>query len=293
MKRYTMIGAGLFGLALLAVPARAQQPAQQPFQQPHPLTTPAGGLKEMQDISRIFFKLADDNNDGQISQQEAVDVGNQIAGGYFFRADKNGDGTVSPDEARQARESFLASKPWLRYAVETAKASKPATGNQGSNILSTLAATFDTNNDKKLEASELRQAIQTTVQGEFAVADTDRNGQLTPAEVNAAVAGMTRQAADMAFRQADTDGNGQISQAEFEKSIVEPARTAFKIIDLNHDGQISQQEAQTARQVIMANLRALNFPEPSNSPRQQVNRALGSPTQPGQPVAPAAPPPGR
>ena len=69
----------------------------------------------------MLFKLADENNDGQISQKEAVDAGNLLVGGFFFRADKNGDGVLSPDEAKQAREAFLSTKPWVRYAVGTAK----------------------------------------------------------------------------------------------------------------------------------------------------------------------------
>ena len=43
----------------------------------------------------MLFKLADTNNDNLISQKEAVDAGNLLAGGFFFRADANGDGTVT------------------------------------------------------------------------------------------------------------------------------------------------------------------------------------------------------
>ena len=43
----------------------------------------------------MLFKLADTNNDNRISQKEAVDAGNLLAGGFFFRADANGDGTVT------------------------------------------------------------------------------------------------------------------------------------------------------------------------------------------------------
>ena len=44
----------------------------------------------------MLFKLADTNNDGQISQKEATDAGNLLVGGFFFRADANGDGTLTP-----------------------------------------------------------------------------------------------------------------------------------------------------------------------------------------------------
>ena len=82
---------------------------------------PIDSLQDLQDTGRMIFKLADENNDGQISQKEAIDAGNLLVGGFFFRADQNGDGVLSQDEARQAREAFLSTKPWLRYAVETAK----------------------------------------------------------------------------------------------------------------------------------------------------------------------------
>jgi Ca2+-binding EF-hand superfamily protein len=146
---------------------------------------------------------------------------------------------------------------------------------------------LDTNNDKAIEASELRAAVQSTVQGLFATADTNRDGQISQTEMNAAAAGISRAVADAAFRQADINNDGQISQAEFEAAIVEASRVAFRIIDLNHDGQISPSEAQTIRQVLMSRLRMLNLPEASNSPRNAVNNALATPAQPSPTPAPA------
>jgi Ca2+-binding EF-hand superfamily protein len=154
----------------------------------------------------------------------------------------------------------------------------------------TIFSAFDTNNDGKLQASELRQVIQTAVQSEFAVADTNRDGQLSPSEVNAAIAGLGRQIAQSAFQKADTDNDGQISQAAFEKALAEPIRVAFSVADLNHDGKISQQEAQTARQVLASKLRSMALPEPANSPRNEINRALGNATQPAQSSRTPAPP---
>lgn len=284
MKKLWILGVGAIAMGLSSG-ARAQAPQHKPGDLPGPIDN----LHDLQDTGRMLFKLADENNDGQISQKEAVDAGNLLVGGFFFRADKDGNGTLSQEEAKDAREAFLSTKPWLRYVVETGKSAikeeKGAT-NQVNPIRAVFTA-LDTNGDKQLQASELRQAVTTAVQGGFATADTNRDGQLSPAEVNAAIAGVSRQIAQASFQQADTDGNGQISQAEFEKAIIEPSRVAFKIMDLNHDGQISQEEAQTARQVIASKLRQLNVPEPSNSPRNQINAALGNQNQPAQ--APAAP----
>ena len=59
---------------------------------------PIRSIQDLQDTAKMVFKLADTNNDGQISQKEATDVGDLLVGGFFFRADANGDGTLTPDE---------------------------------------------------------------------------------------------------------------------------------------------------------------------------------------------------
>jgi Ca2+-binding EF-hand superfamily protein len=299
MKLSTFLGAGLLALVTAATTAQAQQ---QPERKAGDLPGPIDSLQDLQDTGRMIFKMADANNDGQISQQEAINAANLVVGGFFFNADKNGDGVLSKDEARQAREEFLSQKPWLRYVIETAEttpkatpgqpapnAAQPAPTGANANPLMALAKAFDTNNDGQLQATELRQAVQTAVQSIFASADSNRDNQLSPTELNAAIAGLTRTAAQSVFQAADTDGNGQISEAEFEKAIIQPARVAFRVMDLNHDGQISQQEAQTARQVVMSKLRMFNMPEAPNSPRNMINSAIGNPTQPqAQPTTPPA-----
>jgi len=288
------LGATLF--AMTAAPAAAQETRPQ-----GDLPGPIDNLSDLQDVGKMIFKAADENNDGQISQKEAIDAGNLVVGGFFFRADANGDGILSQDEAKQAREAFFASKPWLRYVIQSAsaghsqraQAGQPAAAGQpapgGTNPIAALGAALDTNNDKQLQAGEVRKAVETTVQGLFATSDTNRDGQLTTAEVNAAVAGAARTVAQAAFQQADSDGNGQISQAEFEKAVLEPVRTAFQVLDLNHDGQLSQQEAQTARQVVMRGMMSLSMPEAGNSPRRQINSALGSPAGATPPATPGTP----
>jgi Ca2+-binding EF-hand superfamily protein len=273
------------------------------------LPGPIDSLQDLQDTGKMLFKLADDNNDGQISQAEAIDAGNLLVGGFFFRADTNGDGTVSADEARAARDAILKDKPWLRYAVETVRATKAKDGQSHANNqqspLRALVIAFDTNNDKQLQATELRQAVQTSVQGLFATADTNRDGQLSPSEVNAAMAGAARAVAQAAFQQADKDNNGSLSEAEFTQAITKPAHVMFAVADLNHDGQLSPEEVQTARKAMMAQLRNLMVPEPANSARNLIRSGrapsevapvpninpsnLPRPNQPAQPTTPAQP----
>ena len=69
---------------------------------------PIDSVQDLQDSGKIAFKMADVNNDNRISQKEAVDAGNLLVGGFFFRADANGDGVVSKEEAQQARERSCA-----------------------------------------------------------------------------------------------------------------------------------------------------------------------------------------
>jgi Ca2+-binding EF-hand superfamily protein len=260
LRKLAVTALALGGLVLPARGADAQKD----------LPGPIDSLQDLQDSAKILFKLADDNNDNQISQQEAVDVGNLIVGGYFFRADKNGDGTVTKEEMREARDKALAQKPLLRALLTRAKTTDPqavATArNAGQGILSLL----DGNNDGQVQATEMKQMVQTTVQSAFAASDTNRDGQLSPSELNAAMAGAARAAVQAAFQTADADNNGQLSQAEYDKAIVQPANAVFHALDANSDGQISPQEMQTAERILANQLRRLNVPEPANSPRHLI-----------------------
>jgi len=271
---------------------------------------PIDSVQDLQDSGKIAFKMADVNNDGRISQKEAIDAGNLLVGGFFFRADANGDGVVAKDEAQQARDSLLRQKPLLRIVLERAtrrgstQPGQPAQEGQGNaqvqDAMQGVMALVDTNNDGQLQATELRQTVQTGVQGLYAGADTDRDGQLTPSELNAAVTGMIQLAAQASFQAADKDNNGQLSQAEFDQSIIEPAHTVFRIIDANGDGQISQQESQNAQRTVSRQLRMLNVPEPANSLGNQIDNAtqsggataIGSPRTPNR-TTPNAPRPRR
>ena len=287
---HRMMAAGVV-LATAAGTAMAQAPAQ-----PHAAPAQAGdrpagdlpgpidNLNDLEDTGRMMFKMADTNNDGQISQKEAVDAGNLLVGGFFFRADQNGDGVLSADEAKQARESLFAQQPILRYVLTKGKAEVGRDGQQNNNPNATqdpakaIGALLDTNGDKQIQATEVRQAVQTGVQGMFAVADTNRDGQLSPTEINSAIIGAARTAAQAAFKQADADNNGQLSRAEFDKAIIEPANIVFGVFDANNDGQISEQEAQQARRIIASQLKNLMVPEPANSARNLLRTGV-SPDQ--------------
>jgi len=262
-----MLGAGVLSLGLLAMPglARAQAPAQPD------LPGPIDSLRDLQDTGRMLFMMADTNHDGQISQKEATIANNLMVGGFFFAADTDGNGVVSQQEAKAARDEYLNQNPWARYVVESLEAQqKGQSNNNQPNPIQSFLTLLDSNSDKQIQASELRNLVQTTTQSFFAAADTNRDGQMNPSEINAAVAGGVRALAMAAFQQADGDSNGSLSRAEYDKAIVEPANVAFQVLDLNHDGQLSPQEVQTVERAIISQVRMLKLPEPANSPTKLI-----------------------
>lgn len=269
MTGLNRIWIGAFALAIAAIPAEALAQGDASNDLPGPIDS----LQDLQDTGKMFFKLADTNNDGKISQKEAVDAGNLLVGGVFFRADTNGDGTLSQDEMRAARDELLKDKPWLKYAIDTTKATRDRDGKSGGSNPDLKAAFWsavDTNNDKQLQSSEVRQIVQSMVQGVFASADTDRDGQMNPAEVNAAMQGAIKTVAQAAFQQADSDHNGALSETEFDQAIRKPTHIMFAVLDLNHDGQITQDELQKSRRAMAQQLSKLRVPEPENSPRKLI-----------------------
>jgi len=306
-RRFLLYGALALAIAgLTPRPGMAQGRAAD-------LPGPIDSIQDLQDTARMLFKMADTNNDGQISQKEAIDVGNLLVGGFFFRADANGDGTLTPEESRAARESLFQQQPLLRYILEKSKPTNPPGGigaaNQpglgandqpgeaaraiAANPGQAIGSLLDTNRDRKIEASELRQAVQTSVQTLFTVADANQDGQLSAAELNRAVDEAARTAVQVAFQSADTDRNGALSLAEFDKALTEPAHAAFRVLDANNDNQISLDELQRAQQVITNQIQRLRVSQPGNPNVRSFQPAttIGQPTQvaptPGTLPAPA------
>jgi Ca2+-binding EF-hand superfamily protein len=290
---YRVLMTGLLALGI-AGPAMAQnRPAGD-------VPGPIDNVRDLQDTAKILFKMADTNNDGQISQKEATDVGNLIVGGFFFRADQNGDGVLEPQEAQAAREQLFNQQPLLRYIFEKARpqpgantninAAPGGANNQAGQVAQNIAANpvqaignlLDTNRDRKIEAAEVRQAVQQGVQMMFQVADANQDGQLSPAELNRAVGEAAKMATQIAFQTADTDRNGAISIEEFDRALTGPAHAAFRVLDANNDGQLSPDELQRAQQVIANQLIRLQVPDAPNSPFHQ-NRGGAATSAIGQP----------
>jgi Ca2+-binding EF-hand superfamily protein len=277
------------------------------------LPGPIDSISDVQDTAKMLFKLADTNNDNLVSQKEAVDAGDLLVGGFFFRADTNGDGVLSADEAKQARENLFAQQPLLKFVLERAKPQNGAQNQpQGASAVNdrsqtvqnftadpmkTIGDLLDTNHDQKLEATEVRQAVQSGVQTLFLIADSNQDSQLSPYELNAAVGTIAKSVVQNVFQTADTDRNGSLSMDEYDKALAEPAHALFRVIDANGDNQISLDELQRAEQILADQLQRLRVPEPSNSISHELERGQNSASNrpaegsPGSnaPAAPASP----
>ncbi len=272
------------------------------------LPGPIDNPRDLQDTLKMLFKMADTDNNGQISQKEATDVGNLLVGGFFFRADQNGDGVLEPQEAQAAREQLFRQQPLTRYLFERTKpqqgeighpSSSPAGNdnpagrlaqNIASNPIQAIGNMLDSNKNQKIEATELRQAVQQAVQMLFQVADTNNDGQISPVELNTAALEMARTATQVAFTTADADRNGAISMTEFDKALTGPAHAAFRVLDANNDQQLSLQELQRAQQILFDQYRRLMMPDAPNAPIRQIQNATAPTTNtvvPGTIVQPA------
>jgi hypothetical protein len=269
-ERDTMMTLRAFGLSalamgLMALPARAGDEKVV-----MDLPGPIDSLRDLQDTGKILFIMADENKDGQVSQQEATDSLNRIVGGQFFLADADGNGTVSREEAQQAREKLVQQRPVLRILLQRAQAKDPQATDTARNVEQSVLSVADANGDGQISAPEVKQLVQSTVQSVYAMADTNRDGQMSPGEVNAAVAGATKAAALAAYKKADTDGNGQLSQAEFDKAIVAPAHVVFIMLDSNNDGQISPQEFRAAERALANQIHKYDVPEQERLPMKLI-----------------------
>jgi Ca2+-binding EF-hand superfamily protein len=294
-RRMGLVAALSAGMTLIASARTfADEPAK-------PGVGPIKSIQDLEDTAKMLFKLADTNNDGQISQKEATDAGNLIVGGFFFRADTNGDGTLTHEEAQQARENLFSQQPLLRLVLQKAKptgiavqpnAARPgnapadpatAVKQVAANPEGTIGSLLDTNHDQKIEASEIRQAVQTGVQALFSLCDTNQDAQLTPYELNAGVSEAAKSAVQTAFQVADTDRNGQLSMEEYDKALAEPAHALFRVIDADNNNSLSLAELQRAEQILADQVMRLRVPEPPNSLqnaiKQSANSRSTSPTQ--------------
>ncbi len=140
---------------------------------------------------------------------------------------------------------------------------------------------MDTDTDRALSAAEVRQVVTSTLQTMFGSADTDRDGQLSPTELNAAAYGLAWAGVEAAFQAADANRDNALSQDEFTKALDEPAKAFFSVLDADFNGQLTTQEIQRSGQVLSSRLRGLAIPRARNS----VDRLVKEARAPGE-IAP-------
>lgn len=190
-------------------------------------------------LSRVI-DMADANEDGQVSLDEAHAMMNFFIGGLFFRADENADGVITPDEGRKVRADFLAQQPVAAALLHQAR------GALGESPVAALARLVDVEYGQPLPLAEARATSRNAVASLYKLVDLDHNGSVTVDEAK----GASRQAAlamgQAAFRSADADKNGALSQEEFQNVVLVPVRQVYSLADANRDGALTPDEASVA-----------------------------------------------
>jgi hypothetical protein len=112
-------------------------------------------------------------------------------------------------------------------------------------LVDIIIARFDTNGDSKIDSGEW----QAGVAGSFDEIDTDGDGKITAAEIDAlgdeiaqetgaTVAALVMKLIKPIILAMDTDGDGAVSREEFTKA----ASAWFAKLDANHDAQLTREE---------------------------------------------------
>ncbi len=221
----------------------AQAPPDSAARQAPPNDFEVGGVlscrpeAEVEATMTRLMALADANEDGALSKDEALGLTNVVVGGFFFRADENGDGVVTPEEGRKTRVELMNQNPAAAALFQEARRST------GKSPFATLARLFDVDYGKPLAIAEARDAARGAVDDLYRVADRNRDGILARDEASAVAWEGARALGRSAFEAADGDRNGRLTLQEFQAALQGPAQVAFAMADTSNDGQLTEGEA--------------------------------------------------
>lgn len=232
------------------LPAQAPPPAAQPpaarERETAAREAPQGSLlhcrpgAEIEQTATRLIEMADANEDGQVSKDEAQALASFVVGGFFFRSDTDGDGVVTPAEGKAARAELQSRYPAMASLFRGVR------GATGESPFATLAKLLDVEYGKPLSMPEARDAARSAVNDLYSAVDADRDRMISAAEVRSAARQATRALAQAAFRAADSDRNGSLSLPELQGALQASAKVAFPMADTNGDGQLGEDEARAA-----------------------------------------------
>lgn len=175
----------------------------------------AAGCQTLQDLNPLASASAtneyDTDQDGVISQQEAQAV--PALSDNFNRIDTNRSGGIDPNE-------FTAAS---------------------ANIADIQFNQVDLNGDGVISEREAA-AMPASLYSMFDAVDADGDGNVSQVEYQAATVNLMQ---GLDFNSLDTDNDGVISEMEADQSPI--LSGSFDQLDINADGQISQQEFQAAQ----------------------------------------------
>ena len=100
---------------------RWPRPRAMPMTSKIALPGPIDSISDLQDTAKMVFKLADTNNDGQISQKEAIDAGQPAGRRFFLPRGHQRRRRVDPARSPAGARALFAQQPLLKFVLERAK----------------------------------------------------------------------------------------------------------------------------------------------------------------------------
>ncbi len=214
--------------------------------QPARVTVPGvGSCQASNQVETAMSQLvehADANHDGEISRKEAESFMNFALGGFFFRADENGDGKVTPEEGREARLEFAAQNPAIAALLQQVQ----AVGHAGKKPFVRIAEIMNVDYDQPIAAKDVRAAANSALDDLYSVVDKNHDKKISILEARSASVAGAQALGHQVFAAADTNGDGAVELAELEASVDAGVKSAFGTADQNSDGKLTEQEAAAA-----------------------------------------------
>jgi Ca2+-binding EF-hand superfamily protein len=243
-------------------------------------------LRELPDRARERWAQADTDGDGILSRAEIQGAMDRRMQERFARADADGDGKLTAAEAGPRMWQHMAvadadadgavTLEELRSAVQSGKLQSPrgrhgkwgkrgqgGKAGQGGHPGGRKFERFDSNGDGRLQQSEVPEFVWQ----HLSVADADHDGAVTRDEVQAArqngklqpprgrsgkwgkdgkggPPGERGKRGGRVFERFDSNGDGRLQESE----VPEPVWQHLSAADTDHDGAVTRDEVQAARQ---------------------------------------------